>query len=83
MVENPILVDLFHSEKWLCILYYLTDISENLNELNTTLQGENANLLLLHDKITKFIKKISIWEQKLVNGNTGMFPWTNYFTEVN
>jgi hypothetical protein len=50
--KNPTLADLFHNENWLCNLSYLTDIFEKLSELNTSLQGENANILLLHDKIT-------------------------------
>jgi hypothetical protein len=37
----------------------------------------------LHDKITAFVKKISIWKEKVVNGNIDMFPWTNYFIEEN
>jgi hypothetical protein len=72
---------LFHNENWLCNLSYLTDIFEKLNELNTSLQGENANIFLLHDKITVYVTKISIWKQKVVNGNTDMFPWTNDFNE--
>jgi hypothetical protein len=37
----------------------------------------------LHDKITAFVKKISIWKQEVVNGNTDMFPWRNCFIEEN
>jgi hypothetical protein len=68
---------------WLCNLSYLTDIFEKLNELNTSLQGETANVLLLHNKITAFVKKISIRKQKVVNGNIDMFLWTNDFIEEN
>jgi hypothetical protein len=46
MKENLTLADLFRSENWLCNLSYLTDIFEKLNELNTSLQGENADILL-------------------------------------
>jgi hypothetical protein len=53
---------------------FLPDILEKLNELNTSLQGVNANILLLHNKITVFVKKISIWKQKVANRNTDMFP---------
>jgi hypothetical protein len=55
--ENPTLAGLFHYGNWLC----------KLNELNTSLQGETANILLLHNKITAFVKKISIGKQKVVN----------------
>jgi hypothetical protein len=55
--ENPTLADLFLNENWLCNLSYLTDIFEKLSELNTSLQGENANMLLLHNKITVFVKE--------------------------
>jgi hypothetical protein len=50
-------------------------------ELNTSIQVETANILLLHNKITAFVKKISIWKQKVVNGNIDMFTWTNDFVE--
>jgi hypothetical protein len=30
-----------------------------------------------------FVKKISIWKQKVANRNTDMFPWTNDFNEDN
>jgi hypothetical protein len=68
---------------WLCNLSYLTDIFEKLSELNTSLQGESANVLLLHNKITAFVKKISIRKQKVVNGNIDMFLWTHDFIEEN
>jgi hypothetical protein len=55
--ENPTLADLFHYKNWLCNLSYLTNIFEELNELNTSLQGENANILLFHDKISIYINK--------------------------
>jgi hypothetical protein len=67
----------------LCNLSYLTDIFEKLNKLNTSLQGKTANILLLHNKVTAFVKKNSIWKQKVVNGNIDMFPWTNDFIEEN
>jgi hypothetical protein len=44
----------------LCNLSNLTDIFEKLNGLNTSLQSENANILLLHDTVTTFVNKISI-----------------------
>jgi hypothetical protein len=56
--ENPTLAGLFHSENWLCNLSYLTDIFKKLNELNTSIQVETANILHLHNKITAFVKKI-------------------------
>jgi hypothetical protein len=62
--KNPTLAGLYHNKNWLCKLSYLTDIFEKLNELNTSLQGETANILLLHNKITAFVKKISICKQK-------------------
>jgi hypothetical protein len=56
---------------------------KKLNELNTSLQGQTANILLLHNKITALVKKISIWKQKVVKGIIDMFPWTNDFIEEN
>jgi hypothetical protein len=37
----------------------------------------------LHHKIAAFVKKISIWKQKVENESIDMFPWTNYFIEEN
>jgi hypothetical protein len=55
---NPTLADLFYSQNWLCKLSYLTDILEKLNKLNISLQGDNANILFLNDKITASVMKI-------------------------
>jgi hypothetical protein len=37
----------------------------------------------LHNKITASVKKISIRKQKVVSGNTDMFPWTSDFIGEN
>jgi hypothetical protein len=39
---------LFHNENWLCSLSYIRFFFK-LSELNTSLQDENANILLLND----------------------------------
>lgn len=83
MGKNSIMEELFLNEKWLCSLYYLADIFERLNELNSALQGENTNILNLYDKIQGFIKKIEIWKIKIENDNIDMFPWTNIFIVEN
>ena len=40
---------------------YLCDIFEKLNKLNVSMQGNDANVLELSDKIEAFLRKISLW----------------------
>ena len=47
-------------EIWLGKLAYLADMFNLLNQLNLSLQGWDANILLSQNKITAFIKKLSM-----------------------
>ena len=38
------------------------------------LQGKDTNILMLSDKVIRFIKKLGVWRTCLENGITGMFP---------
>lgn len=82
-VESPQMAEFFHDDQWLGTLAYLTDIFEKLNELNTNLQGKGCdNVLVACDKILSFTKKLSIWKQKISNGNIDMFPCICDFIET-
>ena len=49
--------ELFENVGWLAKLCYLAEIFDKLDELNVGLQGKEANILTLHDKISEFLKK--------------------------
>lgn len=69
---------------WLLKLAYLADIFSQLNILNTSMQGEESNILKSTDKITAFKKKLRIWKTRIQNGITEMFTTlTEYLNETN
>ena len=45
-----------------------------LNQLNLSLQGKDANILLSQNKITAFIKKLNIWKARISDNVVDMFP---------
>ena len=53
---------------------YLADIFNLLNQLNLSLQGRDANILLGQNKITAFIKKLNIWNAGIKDNVVDMFP---------
>jgi ribosome-associated translation inhibitor RaiA len=55
----------FLNKKWLALASYLTDIFAKLNRLNISLQGPNANIFHLFDKVSGFIKKHDTLEKPL------------------
>jgi len=48
-------------------LAYLCDIFATLNELNISMQGPDKNILDASDKITAFVKKLSLWKEDITN----------------
>ena len=61
----------------------MSDIFEKLNDLNLSLQGENSNAFTLIFKIKAFMKKISIWLQKVANSLYEMFTCMEDFIQEN
>ncbi len=59
---------------WLAQLSYLVDIFNRLNSLNTSMQGRDANILLLSDKVNAFAGKLDLWCDQLIYTNVDMFP---------
>lgn len=51
---------------WYVQVTYLVDISDYLNEVNTSIQGKNQNFLTSIVKLTGFKKKISIWKNRII-----------------
>ncbi len=46
---------------WLAQLSYLVDIFDRLNSMNTSMQGIDANILLLSDKVNALVGKLDLW----------------------
>ena len=46
-------------------LAYLSDIFDQLNQLNKSMQGRNSSVFLVADKIEGFKKKISLWKRRV------------------
>jgi hypothetical protein len=57
------LVKYFQDELWIWRSAYLCDIFYKINNLDLQLQGFNTDILILHDKVQSFKKKISILEK--------------------
>ena len=51
----------FQQTDFLLKFSYLCDIFEELNKPNVSMQGNDANILELSDKIEAFVRKISLW----------------------
>ncbi|PSN40610.1 hypothetical protein C0J52_09222 [Blattella germanica] len=52
-------------DHWLNDFAYLTDLSEQLNKLNSRLQGRNQNIVQMYDKIKSFVLSLDIWMSNL------------------
>ena len=81
--SNSDLVKYFQDKNWLCKLCYFSDIYKKLNNLNLSLQGENSNFFTLISKVEVFIKKVSIWLQKIANSLYEMFTCMEDFIQEN
>jgi hypothetical protein len=69
----------FSDENFLIKLAYLCDIFEKLNALNTSLQGNNMNILKSMDKMTAFIKKLKLWRRRMKIRAKILFPYCSSF----
>ena len=61
----------------------MSDIFEKLDNPNLSLQEENSNVFTLISKIEVFMKKISIWLQKVANSSYEMFMCMEDFIQEN
>lgn len=60
-------------EEWWTKLFFLTDLFEQLDKLNSSMQGHNENILTSSDKIVAFIEKFNFWKTKANQFNLIMF----------
>lgn len=59
---------------WVARLAYLSDIFERINVLNTSLQGKECHVFLVHDKVSAFRKKLDLWCARVEQGSVEIFP---------
>jgi hypothetical protein len=55
------------------MLAYLSDIFEKFNTLNTSMQGNNTNTVVVTDNVMAFIGKSGLWVRKLEGTSFDMF----------
>lgn len=59
---------------WLARLACLSDIFERNNVLNTSLQGKECHVFLVHDKVSAFWKKLDLLCAHVEQGPVELFP---------
>lgn len=60
--------------EFLVKLAYMSDIFDQLNQLNLSFQGRNSNVFLMVDKIEAFKRKLVLWEKRVQENIFDMFP---------
>ncbi len=58
-------------------LSFLIDLFEKLKKVNLSLQGQQATIIDLYDKISALKLKLSLWKQKISENNYTMFENLN------
>ena len=63
--QHSPLADHYVEDCFCAKLAYLSDIFDQLNQLNLSMQGRSSSLFLVADKIEWFKKKIDLWKKDL------------------
>jgi len=71
----------FKDKEWMLKVCYLNDIFTASNNLNTSMQGRNQNIISLSEKLSAFKEKLQLWKKKLEHGRTAAFPSMNEYLE--
>jgi len=71
----------FHEKPWMLKVCYLNDVFASVNELNTSMQGRDQNIITLSEKLSAFKEKLLLWKGKLERGRTAAFPSLNEYLE--
>lgn len=61
---------------------YLSDMFLKLNDLNVQMQGTNAQLPHLAEKLTSLVRKLEMWQQQVKDGNVDSSENLKSFTET-
>ena len=56
---------------------YLNDVFAPTNDLNTSMQGRNQNIIALSEKLSAFKEKLQFWKIKPERGRAAAFPSIN------
>ena len=73
----------FQDTMRLLLFAYLVDIFGHMNEINTSLQGPNRNIILSSQKICAFKAKLELWRMRLVEGRISSFSRLAKYLEDN
>jgi ribosomal protein S3 len=82
-VKNRVHAEHFHKEHFISMLAYLSDISEKFSTLNTNMQRNDANIIVVTDKVKAFIGKLGSWVRKLEAKSLDMFSRSKNSVEEN
>lgn len=72
--DVPEFCELLTNEKWLAKLSYLSDIFSHLNQINSSMQGPNENILTSCSKLFTLKDKLKIWKKRVQKNQFEMFP---------
>ena len=71
----------FHEKPWMLKVCYLNDVFASVNELNTSMQGRDQNIITLSEKLSAIKEKLLLWKGKLERGRTAAFPSLNEYLQ--
>lgn len=64
----------FRDPAWIAKLAYLSDIFDQFNQLNLSIQGRTGDIFQTSDKIAAFKKKLRVWKDRVERSCFDMFP---------
>src|SRR5215469_84174 len=71
----------FSDQIWIVKLAYLSDIFDELNKLNASMQGRDHTVIDLSEKISTFKGKLKLWKKKIEENKVASFPNLNLLLE--
>lgn len=72
--QNNKIYSELNNDGWWCLLAFLCDITEKLNELSRGLQGENKIISQMANKVFAFEEKLNIYHEEIENQVLHNFP---------
>jgi hypothetical protein len=73
----------FLDKKWLSLLSYLSAIFDKLSGLNSSLQGPNATVFHIFDKVSAFMKNTMLWKSLCGSDTLEIFVNMSEYLEEN
>lgn len=73
----------FRDPVWIAKLAYLSDIFDQLNQLNLSIQGHTGDIFQTSDKIAAFKKKLRVWKDRADRSCFDMFPSFSLLVDEN